>query len=91
MCGDSDGNHAADAAAVLSGGFGRLIDPNTPTNGLSMKKWLIGTGVVASVGFGIWSLYVASRYQALCELSYFSASAAEIKLCDERLAELRGG
>ena len=91
MCGDSVGNHAANAAAVLSGGFGRLLAEDTPTNGLSMKKWLIGTGAVASVGFGIWSLYVASRYQALCELSYFSASSAEIKLCDERLSELRGG
>jgi hypothetical protein len=56
-----------------------------------MKKWLIASGVVLSVGFGVWSFFVASRYQALCELSYFSASAAEIKHCDERLTELRGG
>ncbi len=40
-------------------------------------------------GYGLWSLYVASRYQALCELSYWSASPAELKLCDERLSELR--
>jgi hypothetical protein len=55
-----------------------------------MKKSLLLAAGVLMVGFGVWSLYVASRYQALCELSYWSASAAEIKLCDERASELRG-
>ena len=55
-----------------------------------MKKTLLLAGGVMMAGFGVWSLYVASRYQALCELSYFSASAAEIKLCDERALELQG-
>ncbi len=41
-------------------------------------------------GYGIWSLFVASRYQALCELSYWSATEAQLKLCDERLIELQG-
>lgn len=55
-----------------------------------MKKvLLLGLGVVL-VGFGVWSLFVASRYQALCELSYWSASAAELKHCDERALELQG-
>jgi hypothetical protein len=39
-------------------------------------------------GYGVWSLYVESRYQALCELSYWSASAPELRLCEERLTEL---
>lgn len=55
-----------------------------------MKKSLLLAGGVLMVGFGVWSLFVASRYQALCELSYWSASAAELKLCDERATELRG-
>lgn len=55
-----------------------------------MKKSLLLAAGVLMAGFGVWSLSVASRYQALCEISYFSATAAEIKHCDERAAELRG-
>lgn len=55
-----------------------------------MKKTLLLAAGVLMVGFGVWSLYVGSRYQALCELSYWSASSAELKLCDERASELRG-
>ncbi len=43
---------------------------------------------LAMAGYGVWSLFVASRYQAVCELSYWSASSAELKLCDERRSEL---
>lgn len=57
---------------------------------VNMKRMALMTAVVCSLGFGVWSLYVASRYQALCEISYFSASAAELKHCDERLSELKG-
>jgi len=46
---------------------------------------------VLACSYGVWSLYVASRYQALCELSYWSASAAELKLCDQRMSELKQG
>ncbi|MCC3243774.1 hypothetical protein LG047_00290 [Methylocystis sp. WRRC1] len=55
-----------------------------------MKRTLIASAFLLMIGFGLWSLYFASRYQALCELSYWSASSAELKLCDERLSELRG-
>lgn len=55
-----------------------------------MKKTLLLAAAVALTGFGVWSLFVASRYQALCELSYWSATAAELKHCDERAAELQG-
>jgi hypothetical protein len=54
-----------------------------------MKTRLLLIAALGLVGFGLWSLYVGSRYQALCELSYWSASAAELKHCDERAAELR--
>jgi hypothetical protein len=52
-------------------------------------KLLLAAGLLMA-GFGVWSLYVASRYQALCELSYWSASRVELKLCDERASELVG-
>ncbi|MEK4034721.1 hypothetical protein WOC76_10205 [Methylocystis sp. IM3] len=55
-----------------------------------MKKTLLLSAFVLMVGFGVWSLYAGSRYQALCELSYWSASAEELKLCDERAVELGG-
>jgi len=54
-----------------------------------MKKILLFTAVLGSLVFGVWSFFVASRYQALCEISYFSASSAELKHCDERLSELK--
>jgi hypothetical protein len=54
-----------------------------------MKQFILFALLIALMGFGGWSFFVASRYQALCELSYFSASAAELKHCDERLSELK--
>jgi hypothetical protein len=55
-----------------------------------MKSLLLLAAVLGMIVFGVWSLFVASRYQALCELSYWSASAEQIKHCDERAAELQG-
>jgi len=55
-----------------------------------MKTLLLFALTVGVVAFGGWSLFVESRYQALCELSYWSASAAQLKHCDERAAELQG-
>ncbi|NBS34946.1 MAG: hypothetical protein EBS82_03750, partial [Methylocystaceae bacterium] len=54
-----------------------------------MKQLILFSLLIALMGFGVWSFFVASRYQALCELSYFSASTAELKHCDERLSELK--
>jgi hypothetical protein len=51
---------------------------------------LLAAATFAAI-FGAWSLFVASRYQALCELSYFSASKEELKLCDQRMSELKQG
>lgn len=55
-----------------------------------MKKILILAVAVAMAGFGVWSLFVGSRYQTLCELSYWSATPGELKHCDERAQELQG-
>ncbi len=52
------------------------------------KKTLLMVLCLLMAGYGLWSALVASRYQALCELSYWSASKAELRLCDERRAEL---
>jgi hypothetical protein len=57
---------------------------------LTMPTMRHGTLIVFCVlmmGYGLWSLHVASCYQALCEISYWSASRAELKLCDERRGE----
>jgi hypothetical protein len=54
------------------------------------RPLLLLIGVAVIVAFGVWSVYVSSRYQALCELSYWSASADELRLCDERASELKG-
>ena len=61
-----------------------LDDPLTmPT----MRHSTLIVFCVLMMGYGLWSLHVASCYQALCEISYWSASRAELKLCDERRGE----
>lgn len=54
-----------------------------------MNKMLILALLLSMAGFGVWSLFVGSRYQTLCELSYWSATKEELKHCDERAQELR--
>jgi hypothetical protein len=43
---------------------------------------------VATLGYGLWSFFVASRYQALCQLSYWSATETQLRACDDMQAEL---
>jgi len=56
---------------------------------LFRRPGLVLAFALASIAFGAWSLYSASKYQALCEISWWSASRAELAHCDERLSELR--
>jgi hypothetical protein len=35
------------------------------------------------MGYYFWSLFVGSRYQALCNISYWSATKEEIEGCQE--------
>ena len=65
-------------------------DSQNDSRDAQMKTFVLLLAVVAMAGFGLWSLHVASRYQALCEISYWSATAAQLKHCDERAAELQG-
>lgn len=39
-------------------------------------------------GYEAWSFLVASRYQSLCQLSYWSATDAQLRACDEMGAAL---
>jgi hypothetical protein len=55
-----------------------------------MKTFFLLLAAVAMAGLGLLSLHVASRYQALCEISYWSATAAQREHCEERVAELQG-
>lgn len=40
-------------------------------------------------GYGAWSFFVASRYQSLCQLSYWSSTDAQLRACDELQTELQ--
>lgn len=42
--------------------------------------WLVFALVSA---YGLWSFFVASRYQALCQLSYWSATKEQLRACDD--------
>lgn len=44
---------------------------------------------VLVTGYGAWSFFVASRYQSLCQLSYWSSTSAQLRACDELQTELR--
>ena len=66
-----------------------LIDRAETENDASMsKRTILIAACLLMASYGVWSLFVASRYQALCELSYWSASKSELKLCEERRGEL---
>lgn len=45
---------------------------------------------VVVTAYGAWSFFVASRYQSLCQLSYWSSTDAQLRACDELQTELRG-
>lgn len=44
--------------------------------------------VVATMGYALWSFFVASRYQAMCQISYWSATDSQLRACDEMRASL---
>ncbi len=41
-----------------------------------------------AMGFFFWSLFVSSRYQALCNLDYWTATREELDSCKEAKTEL---
>ncbi|BBU61121.1 MULTISPECIES: hypothetical protein [Methylosinus] len=51
------------------------------------RNMLLALGV-AGFGYFLWSIFVASRYQALCEISYWSATEAQLRACDEMRSSL---
>lgn len=55
-----------------------------------MGRNLLLAACVAGLGYYVWSFFVASRYQALCQLSYWSATDAQLRACDELQSELPG-
>jgi hypothetical protein len=48
---------------------------------------LLGIGL-AGLGYFLWSFFVISRYESLCQLSYWEATAAELRACEEHQMEL---
>lgn len=55
-----------------------------------MNKPTMVLAAVATVlmGYYIWSLFVGSRYQALCNVTYWQASKQEIEACKDAKTEL---
>jgi hypothetical protein len=58
--------------------------------GMSMKKLnifaLAATAVL--VGYYLWSFFVDSRYQSLCNVSYWSATQEQIDACKDVKTQL---
>jgi len=55
-----------------------------------MNKPTMVLAAVATVlmGYYVWSLFVGSRYQALCNVTYLQASRQEIEACKDVKTEL---
>ena len=55
-----------------------------------MRPQTLALLVVTCLAMGLffWSLFVSSRYQALCNLDYWSATKEEIDACKEAKTEL---
>jgi hypothetical protein len=54
-----------------------------------MRDWrLLAILWVAAIVYGLWSFFVASRYQSLCQLSYWSATEAQLRACDDQRVQL---
>ncbi|BGE86584.1 MULTISPECIES: hypothetical protein [Methylosinus] len=48
-----------------------------------MNRGLLLAAIAAILGYEAWSFFVASRYQALCGISYWTATEAQLRACDE--------
>lgn len=48
-----------------------------------MSRGLLLAAIAAILGYETWSFFVASRYQSLCQLSYWSATQEQLRACDE--------
>ena len=64
-------------------GFGKEAGMNRPRLALLAVSALF-------VSYYVWSFFVSSRYQALCNVTYWFATKAEIEACQARKAELEG-
>jgi hypothetical protein len=55
-----------------------------------MRPQFVALAVVSGLLFSyyIWSLFVGSRYQALCNVTYLQASREQIASCKEAKTEL---
>jgi hypothetical protein len=52
-----------------------------------LNKWLMG-GLVLIASYYLWSFFVSSRYQALCQLVYWDSTTSQIRSCDELRSQL---
>jgi len=59
---------------------------------MEMEKRSVNLWLAAVIGlfacYYVWSFFVSSRYQALCNLTYWFATSAQIESCKEIKTEL---
>lgn len=53
-----------------------------------MRRNLLLTIGVVGLGYFLWSFFVASRYESLCQISYWSATPAQLRACEEQQSAL---
>lgn len=53
----------------------------------SHRTFLLALAVTA-LGYGLWASFMAGRYQSLCQISYWSATEAQLRACDDLRSEL---
>ncbi len=53
----------------------------------TLNKWLLAVLFVLA-GYYLWSFFVSSRYQALCQLLYWESTSTQLRACDEMKSEL---
>jgi hypothetical protein len=52
-----------------------------------LNKWLMA-GLLLIASYFLWSFFVSSRYQALCQLVYWDSTTSQIRSCDELRTQL---
>jgi hypothetical protein len=67
---------------------GRVFHDDLLGEDAMRRNLLLAIGVVG-LGYYIWSFFVASRYESLCQLSYWSATSAQLRACEEQQSELQ--
>lgn len=53
-----------------------------------MRMTILLAMSLASFGYLLWAYLVIGRYESLCQISYWEATSAQLRACEEHLAEM---